>query len=478
MLFQRHLQIGFVEEFRVGQARRQHLAVALDDLRAAIGRIDIGGADEGIRQIPLPLAGGVRGGQAFSRWGYSQFGPSPSPSRKREGSTAHEILLVHARGELDHFGGHAEERFVEAAEQRHWPFGETGIFGQQALVLHQLEPRLACRHRRAERDDLAAFGLVDDDMAGAQFLDIIVGRADRDDAGMVEAMADGSRACLHADNLDRHHRIAEQRNDALQRAHPAQRFHRGRTGTPAHRLGPREGADDRRDRLGQHRRGRTARLIDHREQHAIALDQLLAREAGLAQEPFKRLRRGGGLGALGLFRDRRCFDRQAARDQRQAARGGVGDDLAGGKAALGDLSGEQLGEILARTILHPRRNFLGAQLKQKVGHARTSRSQAQPLCAFVSLCEKKSLIAQRREDTKRAISASSAPLRAKRRLVRAEARRTRRRRRAVLPAALLMRPTPGSALPIWRCCARSTRRTRPSPDRGRGPYRPGAPPPR
>ncbi len=48
LLFQRHLQISLIEEFRVGQARGQHLAVTLDDLRATIRRIDIGGADEGI----------------------------------------------------------------------------------------------------------------------------------------------------------------------------------------------------------------------------------------------------------------------------------------------------------------------------------------------------------------------------------------------------------------------------------------------
>ncbi len=47
----------------------------------------------------------------------------------------------------------------------------------------------------------------------------------------------------------------------------------------------------RRDRLGQHVGGGAARAVDDREQDAVALLQLLAREAGLAQEAFERLRR-------------------------------------------------------------------------------------------------------------------------------------------------------------------------------------------
>jgi hypothetical protein len=54
---------------------------------------------------------------------------------------AHEIFLVHARGELDHLGRDIEERFVEAAEQRHRPFGEAGILEQQALILDQRQAR-------------------------------------------------------------------------------------------------------------------------------------------------------------------------------------------------------------------------------------------------------------------------------------------------------------------------------------------------
>ena len=66
---------------------------------------------------------------------------------------------------------------------------------------------------------------------------------------------------------------------------------RERVLAPAHRFGPGEGADDRRDRLGEDVGGGAAGPLDHREQHAVALDQLVAIEAGLAQEAFERLRR-------------------------------------------------------------------------------------------------------------------------------------------------------------------------------------------
>src|SRR3546814_11380349 len=52
--------------------------------------------------------------------------------------------------------------------------------------------------------------------------------------------------------------IAEDRDDARQRAHPAQAFAARAFAAPAHRLGPGEGADDRGDRFGQHIAGRAA----------------------------------------------------------------------------------------------------------------------------------------------------------------------------------------------------------------------------
>jgi hypothetical protein len=111
---------------------------------------------------------------------------------------ADEIFLVHAGGELDHLGRHVEERGIEAAEQRHRPFGEAGILEQQPVVLDQRQACLLRGQLGADRDDRAALGAVDDDVAGAQLLDIVTGRADRDPARMVEAVADGDATALHA----------------------------------------------------------------------------------------------------------------------------------------------------------------------------------------------------------------------------------------------------------------------------------------
>ena len=97
------------------------------------------------------------------------------------------------------------------------------------------------------------------------------------------------------------------------------------------------------------------------EQRAAAIDQLLAGEAGLAQEAFERLRGGRRLGALHLFGHRGGLERQVARDQRQAARGRIGDERAGGDAGLGEFCGEELGEIFTRLRLHAGGNFFGAE---------------------------------------------------------------------------------------------------------------------
>ena len=88
------------------------------------------------------------------------------------------------------------------AEQRHRPFGEPGIFGEQAFVLDQGQ----AAHRRPPGAPSAmirrALGRVEDDVAGAELLGIIVGAADGDRAGMVEAVADRGRARFDAGDLE------------------------------------------------------------------------------------------------------------------------------------------------------------------------------------------------------------------------------------------------------------------------------------
>ena len=50
LLVERDLEVLLPEEARVGQPRGEHLLVARDDRRAAVVRLDIGGADEGGRE--------------------------------------------------------------------------------------------------------------------------------------------------------------------------------------------------------------------------------------------------------------------------------------------------------------------------------------------------------------------------------------------------------------------------------------------
>ena len=107
----------------------------------------------------------------------------------------------------------------------------------------------------------------------------------------------------------------------------------GRRLAPAHRLGPGEGADDRRDRLGEHVGGRAAGLVDHREAARRRASSSWSRvRPVLRRKPSSAC--GGRIGARALqfLADRRGFERQVARDQREAARRGVGDDRLGVEA--------------------------------------------------------------------------------------------------------------------------------------------------
>ena len=157
LLLHGHAQILLVEEARVRQAGGEDLAVAFDDLRATVGRVDVGGADEGVGERAVGVA-------------------------------ADEIFLVHPRGQLDDLGRDGEERRIEAVEQRHGPFGQAGVLGDEALVLDEAQAGVAGEVLRAGADQRLAFGLIDDDVAGAQLLGIVYGRADRDRAGVVEAV--------------------------------------------------------------------------------------------------------------------------------------------------------------------------------------------------------------------------------------------------------------------------------------------------
>src|SRR3546814_10837856 len=94
--------------------------------------------------------------------------------------------------------------------------------------------------------------MVDNDVAGAQLFGIVRSRPDGDLAGAVEAVAARRETGGNPANFTRNEVFAEDRDDARQRADPAQAFAARAGLAPAHRLGPGEGADDSGDRLGEH----------------------------------------------------------------------------------------------------------------------------------------------------------------------------------------------------------------------------------
>ena len=109
--------------------------------------------------------------------------------------------------------------------------------------------------------------------------------------------------------------------------------------------------------------------LDHREQHAVALLELVARQAGLPQKPFERLRRSVRARALHFLAARLGRLGDVARDQHQPPRRRVRIGRAGRQPRLARAFGEQPREVVARLRLHPRRDFLGQEFQKEVAHS-------------------------------------------------------------------------------------------------------------
>jgi hypothetical protein len=154
------------------------------------------------------------------------------------------------------------------------------------------------------------------------------------DAGMVEAVADGGGSGADAGDLELDDLLAEQGDDALQRADPARAFGGGGGVAPAHRLGPGKGADDGGIASARTSGRGAAGLVDDGVIDAVAFYELVLGEAGLAEEAFQRLRRARGARALGLLADGGGLGGESAGDEGEAAGGGVGLDAAGCEARL------------------------------------------------------------------------------------------------------------------------------------------------
>ena len=96
------------EELGVGEAGGQDAGVAGEDGGAVVGGLAVGD-DE--------VAGDAAGSRVAER----------------------EELLVLAHRGLEHLGRQVEEAGLDAADERHRPFGEAGVLGEEALVVDELE---------------------------------------------------------------------------------------------------------------------------------------------------------------------------------------------------------------------------------------------------------------------------------------------------------------------------------------------------
>src|SRR3546814_2434013 len=98
-------------------------------------------------------------------------------------------------------------------------------------------------------DDRLPFLMVDNDVAGAQLFGIVRSRPDGDLAGAVEAVAARRETGGNPANFTRNEVFAEDRDDARQRADPAQAFAARAGLAPAHRLGPGERSEEHKSEL-------------------------------------------------------------------------------------------------------------------------------------------------------------------------------------------------------------------------------------
>jgi hypothetical protein len=120
--------------------------------------------------------------------------------------------------------------------------------------------------------------------------------------------------------------------------------------------------------------------VEAREPDAVSLDQLLASDAGGAQEAFDRGLRRADAGALALLRPVGLGRGQALGAQRQPPRAGESLELLEPEVRrLQALDGHAL-EVARRAGLHPRGYLLGKELEQQLRHQASS-------AAASSLCE-------------------------------------------------------------------------------------------
>ncbi len=96
--------------------------------------------------------------------------------------------------------------------------------------------------------------------------------------------------------------------------------------------------------------------------------ELVAGQAGGAEEAVDRFLGGVGAGALALLAERGGAFGEAFDRQRQAAGRGEGGGVGVGEAALDQAVGDEAAQVVGGLPLHPGGDFLGEEFEEEVGH--------------------------------------------------------------------------------------------------------------
>ena len=342
-MLERQLQVGLVEEFRIGQAGADDPLVAGHDGVAAIGGDVVGGQQEAVGQLALGIA------QA-------------------------EAFLVGADGGDDRLFRHGEEILVEGAHHDDRPFDEAGDFLEQALIGDDGETVREGEVVGVGADDVLAAVEVEHDLGLFEGGRIIVEAADPDRRRSEEAVTESGLAGLDGVGGEGdHHRVfvlaAESGGDGADGTHPGQPAM-----APLHRLRPGEGIDDARQDGGEEARGFGALLLDHGDVGVallgIGLDfRLLDRaQAGGFQEAVDGGLRGADARALLFFLEVGRAGRDAGDGERKAARRDEGAGAFVEQPGVDEGVGDGLFQVLGGAALEARWDFLGEQFEQQFGH--------------------------------------------------------------------------------------------------------------
>ena len=343
------LEVGLVEEFRVRQPRADDALVAGNDGRTAVAGLDIGDENELVGEL------------------------------SRLGIVDDKTLLVVADGGADHLVRNRQEGFVERPRQHHRPFDQPRDFIEQALVLDQFEPLRESEVPGFGEDDILAAGGIEHHPCVEQLRFVVLEAAHAEFGGRHEAVAARRLPGRDAGDVERHHvRLlglhAEGRDNRMQRPHPVQRAGFRGAFAPAHRLGPREGADDDGHDLGDDVDRGPAFLLDQRDVEIALLRVFLdfcfveRLQAGGLEEALNRRLGRADLRPLALVLQVGLPRRQAVHGEREAARrherlGALIDQSFGDQ-----LVGHHLAQVVGGLRLHARGDFLGEQLEQKIRH--------------------------------------------------------------------------------------------------------------